>query len=90
MLIRRLGNQKEFVTFCLVGKKSRRISTGRISTTNGFFSIFALLIDGVMGKEAQCVLTTLSRIMATKIYEPILHIKGWVNGQIAFAVMRSY
>ena len=28
--------------------------------------------------------------MAEKMYEPILHIKGWVNGRILIAVVRLY
>ena len=43
-----------------------------------------------MGKEDQVVLATLSRFMAAKMDEPILHVKGWVNGRIAITVTRSY
>ena len=58
--------------------------------TNGFFSLFVLSVYGVMGKDTQVVLATLSQIMATKMDETILHVKSWVNGQIAIAVARSY
>ena len=44
----------------------------------------------MMGKEALVVLVTLSRVMAAKMDEPILHVTGWVNGQITIAVARSY
>ena len=44
----------------------------------------------MMGKEAQVVIATLSQFMAAKIDEPILHIKGWVNGWILIAVARSF
>ena len=40
----------------------------------------------IMGKESEVVLVTLSQLMATKIDEPIFHIKGWVNSQIAIIV----
>ena len=43
-----------------------------------------------MGKEAQVILATLSQLMDAKIEEPISHVKGWVNGQIAIMVTRSY
>ena len=54
------------------------------------FSLFVLLVDGMMGKEAQFVLTTLSRIMAAKMNEPILHVKSWVNSRIETMFIRSY
>ena len=43
-----------------------------------------------MGKEAQVILATLSRLMAVKMEEPISYLKGWVNDQITIAVARSY
>ena len=51
------------------------------------FSPFFLSFDGMMIKEAQVVLTTLNRIMAVIIDEPI---SGWVNRQIAIVVERLY
>ena len=45
-------------------------------------SLFVLSFDGVLGKEAQVVLATLSGLMAAKTEEPILHVKGWANGGI--------
>ena len=44
----------------------------------------------MMGKEAQFVLTTLSRIMAAKMNEPILHVKSWVNSRIETMFIRWY
>ena len=54
------------------------------------FSPFFLSVDGMMGKEALVILATLSRLMAAKLDEPILHVTGWVNNQIAITVARSY
>ena len=42
------------------------------------------------GKEAQFVLATFSWLMAAKMEEPILRVKGWVNGRLEIAVTRSY
>ena len=53
------------------------------------FSSFVLLVDEMMGKEAQVVLVTFSQIMAVKMDGPILH-KGWIDGRIAIAIARSY
>ena len=54
------------------------------------FSPFVLSVDGMIGKEALVVLATLSLIMAVKMEESILRVKGWVNGRIKIAVTRSY
>ena len=43
-----------------------------------------------MGKEDQVLLATLSRLVAAKMEEPILHVKDWVNGRITLSVVRSY
>ena len=51
-----------------------------------YFSPFFLSVDGMMGNEAQFVLTTLSRLTAAKMDEPILHVKVWVNRQIEISV----
>ena len=50
------------------------------------FSYFFLSVDGMMVKEALVVLATLIRLMAVKIGEHILHIKGRVKGLISIAV----
>ena len=42
------------------------------------------------GKEAQVVLSTLSRLMSAKMDETISHVKGWVNGQVEITVTRLY
>ena len=46
--------------------------------------------DGMLGREALVILTNLSRLMVAKTDEPILHMQGWINGQILIAVSRSY
>ena len=54
------------------------------------FSPFVLSVDGMMGKDALVVLSTLSLLMATKLDEHISHVTGWVNSRIKIAVSRSY
>ena len=54
------------------------------------FYPFLLSVDGEIGKEAQVVLATLSRLMATKIDKPIPHVKGWFNVMISITAMRFY
>ena len=44
----------------------------------------------MMGKEELVVFSTLSRVMAVKMDEPVLHVTGWVNFRIAISVARSY
>ena len=44
----------------------------------------------MIGKEALVVLVKLSQLMAAKIEEPILHMRGWINGRIAILVARKY
>ena len=46
------------------------------------FYFFVLLVDGMVGKEVQVILATLSQLMATKMDEPISYVKGWVTVQI--------
>ena len=59
-------------------------------TINGKFSLFVISIDGMIGREALAVLAKLSRTMAEKMDEPILHVRGWINGQMKTAVEISY
>ena len=54
------------------------------------FSPLVLSVDGMMGKEALVILSTLSRLMAVKMDEPISHVTGWVNDRIAISFARSY
>ena len=51
---------------------------------------FFLSVDGMLGKEALVVLTNLSRLIATNLEEPLSQVRGWVNGRIAIAVVRSH
>ena len=44
----------------------------------------------MLGKEDLIVLATLSWLMSEKIEEPILHVRGWVNGRTAITVTISY
>ena len=53
-------------------------------------SPFVLSIDGMLGREALVLLATLSRLMVAKIYKPILHVRGWINGRIIITVEISY
>ena len=55
-----------------------------------YLPLSILLVDGILGKEAQFLLTTLSRLLATEMEEHILHVHGWVNSPIATMVMRLY
>ena len=51
-----------------------RTSTGGTNASNIKKSIFVLSVDGVMGKEAQVVLATLSQLMASKMEEPVSYV----------------
>ena len=44
----------------------------------------------MVGKETQVILSTLNQLMAAKIVELILHVKGWVNSHITIVVMKLY
>ena len=61
-----------------------------ISTRNGGEYPFVLSIDGTLGKESLVVLANLSQIMVVKMIEPILHMRGLINDQVAIAVACSY
>ena len=54
------------------------------------FSPFVLSVDRMLVREALVILAQLSRTMAEKREEPLSQVRGWVNGQIAIAVARSY
>ena len=57
--------------------------------SNIIFSMFVLSVYGMLGKEALIVLTNLSRLMASKMEKPILHVTDWINGRIEIAVAIS-
>ena len=42
----------------------------------------------MLGREALVALENLSQLMAAKMDEPILHVRGYINGQILIAVTR--
>ena len=44
----------------------------------------------MLGREAQVLLVNLCQVMAVKMEELVLLMHGWVDGQIAITVMRSY
>ena len=46
------------------------------------FSLFVISLDGMIGREALVAITQLSSIMAEKMEKSILHVGGWINGQI--------
>ena len=52
------------------------------------FSSFLISVDGMLFKEALAVLTNLSRLIQTKLEEPLLQVCGWFNGQIEIMVAR--
>ena len=54
------------------------------------FSLFVLLVDGMIDKEALIVLATSIWLMFGKLDGPILNVTGWVIGRIAVVVARSY
>ena len=68
--------------------KSRRKNTRRLAMTNRELFLFVLSVDGMMEKEAQVVLATLSGLMAAKMDESISYVKDQVNSQIEIAFTR--
>ena len=47
-------------------------------------------MDGILGSRALVVLYRLSRVISEKREEPISQVRGWVNGNIAISIVRSY
>ena len=56
--------------------------------TNRELFLFVLSVDGMMEKEAQVVLATLSGLMAAKMDESISYVKDQVNSQIEITFTR--
>ena len=54
------------------------------------FSPFVLSVDGMLGREALVVHSQLIRAMSEKREEPLLQVRGWVNGRITITVAMSY
>ena len=54
------------------------------------FSPFFISVDGMLGREVLVVQSQLSGVMAEKREEPLLQVRGWLNGRIAISVARSY
>ena len=44
------------------------------------FYPFVISVDGMLGREALVVIVQLSQTMAGKMYKPISHVQGWING----------
>ena len=44
----------------------------------------------MIGKDSLVVLANLIPIMAEKMEEPILHVRGWINGRITITVAILY
>ena len=51
---------------------------------------FVLSVDGMLGREVMVVLSQLSRVMSARRAKPLSQVRGWVNGRIAIAVVKSY
>ena len=47
-------------------------------------------MEVMLGREGLVVLSRLSRFMSEKMEEPLLQVRGWLNGHIVIAVARSY
>ena len=58
-------------------------------TSNIFFSLFVLSVDGMLRKEALVVFTSLSQLMVENPEELISNLHGWVYCCIAIGVARS-
>ena len=55
-----------------------------------YFPPFILSDNGMLQRKALVILANLTRLMAEKMEEPILHVRVWVNGQTAITVARLY
>ena len=47
-------------------------------------------MDGILAREALVVISQLSRVMSDKREEPLLQVRGWLNGRIEIAIAMSY
>ena len=53
------------------------------------FSPFVISMDGILGRKDLVLISNLSQAMDSKRSKPVLQVWGWVNSQIAIAVVRS-
>ena len=53
-------------------------------------SSFVLSVDGILRRKALVLISKLSLVVAEKREEPVLKVRGWVNGLITIVVVRSY
>ena len=70
------------------GKENKDKHGKNFQNQQKLFSWFVLSVGGMLAKEALVVLTSFSQIMAAKVEEPILHVCGWINGQITITFAR--
>ena len=54
------------------------------------FYMYVLSVNGMLGKEAQFVLATLSRLMDAKLDEPIFYVTVWVKVGVVIMFARLY
>ena len=52
--------------------------------------MFSLSVDGMLGRETLAILRNVSQLMAEKIDELILHMRGYIDIWITIAVASSY
>ena len=52
--------------------------------------MFALSVDGMLGRETLAILRNVSQLMAAKIDELILYTRSYIDIWIAIVVTRSY
>ena len=53
-------------------------------------SLFVLSVDFIIGKLSLVILVILSRLMASKMDEPISHVRGCINRRVSIVFVRSY
>ena len=91
IMTQRLGRQREWIIFFTQWEKLKKDNhSHNYHDRQKHFPQYLLLVDGIMGKEDQFLLATLSQLMAAKIDEFILYFAGWVNERIKITVARLY
>ena len=53
-------------------------------------SKFVISVEGMLGRESIVVLLQLSWVMSEKTKEPLLQVRGWLNGQIVLCQMNVF
>ena len=62
-----------------MGEKKKKNNGKHCHNKQKYFSPFNLSVGGMLGKEPLVVLANLSKLMALKMDEPILPVRGWIN-----------